>query len=140
MYVLQNARSVLERKAYSAQYAVRLKLKARRSAQFIPAFIEGLRQLGWTVGRNVEIDIRWDAADAVRSRRYAAESAAPSVGVETSPLDVRDASEIERDIADFVRKLNGGLIVATSPAAVVNRKLIIDVAAKHRLAQCAVAA
>jgi putative ABC transport system substrate-binding protein len=39
----------------------------------IAAFIEGLQQLGWTVGRNVEIDIRWGAADAVRSRRYAAE-------------------------------------------------------------------
>jgi ABC-type uncharacterized transport system substrate-binding protein len=199
----------------------------------IEAFIEGLQQLGWRVGRNVEIDIRWGAADAVRSRRYAAElvalapdvvlagaseataallevtrtvpivfagvtdpvgagyvaslarpggnatglayveygmggkwlellkeiaprvtraavlrdptlpagigllgaiqSAAPSFGVETSPVDVRDANEIERVIADFVSKPNGGLIVATSPAAVVNRKLIINVAAKHRL-------
>jgi putative ABC transport system substrate-binding protein len=33
------------------------------------AFTEGLQQLDWTVGRNV----RWGAADAVRSRRYAAE-------------------------------------------------------------------
>lgn len=199
----------------------------------IAAFIEGLQQLGWTVGRNIEIDIRWGAADAVRSRRQAAElvtlapdvvlagaseataalreatrtvpivfvgvtdpvgagyvaslarpggnatglayveygiggkwlellkeivprvtrvavlrdptlpagmgllgaiqSAAPSFRVETSPVDVRDASEIERVVADFARKPNGGLIVATSPAAVVNRKLIIDVAANHRL-------
>ena len=37
------------------------------------AFIEGLQQLGWTVGRNIEIDIRWGAAEAVRSRRQAAE-------------------------------------------------------------------
>jgi ABC-type uncharacterized transport system substrate-binding protein len=34
---------------------------------------------------------------------------------------------------DFARKPNGGLIVTTSPAALVNRKLIIDLAAKHRL-------
>ena len=199
----------------------------------IATFIEGLQQLGWTIGRNIEIDIRWGAADAVRSRRQAAElvtlapdvvlagaseataalreatrtvpivfvgvtdpvgagyvaslarpggnatglayveygiggkwlellkeivprvtrvavlrdptlpagmgllgaiqSAAPSFRVETSPVDVRDASEIERVVADFARKPNGGLIVATSPAAVVNRKLIIDVAANHRL-------
>jgi putative tryptophan/tyrosine transport system substrate-binding protein len=63
----------------------------------------------------------------------AIQSAAPSFGVETSPVDVRDASEIERGIADFVRRPNGGLIVTTSPAAVVNRKLIINVAANHRL-------
>ena len=36
MYVrLQNARSMLERKVYGAQYAVRLEFKARHSAQFI---------------------------------------------------------------------------------------------------------
>src|SRR5512139_2936013 len=39
----------------------------------IAAFIEGLQQLGWTVGRNIEIDIRWGATDAVLSRRQAAE-------------------------------------------------------------------
>ena len=39
----------------------------------IVALVEGLQQLGWTVGRNVEFDIRWSAADAVRSRKYAAE-------------------------------------------------------------------
>lgn len=44
----------------------------------IAAFIEGLQQLGWTVGRNIEIDIRWGAADAVRSRRQAAELLHPT--------------------------------------------------------------
>ena len=194
---------------------------------------EALRQLDWTVGRNVKIDVRWGAGDAVRSRGYAAElvalapdvvvagaseataalreatrtvpivfvgvtdpvgagyaaslarpggnatglayveygmggkwlellkeiaprvtrvavlrdpglpvgigllgaiqSAAPSLGVETSPVDVRDASEIERAIVDFAGKPNGGLIVTASPAAIVNRKLITNAAAKHRL-------
>jgi ABC-type uncharacterized transport system substrate-binding protein len=199
----------------------------------LAALTEALQQLDWTVGRNVKIDVRWGAADAVRSRRYAAElvalapdvvlagaseataalreatrtvpivfvgvtdpvgagyvaslarpggnatglayveygmggkwlellkeiaprvtraavlrdptlpvgigllgaiqSAAPSLGVETSPVDVRDASEIERAIVDFAGKPNGGLIVAASPAAIVNRKLITNVAANHRL-------
>src|SRR5262249_21469770 len=36
------------------------------------AFIEGLQQLDWTIGRNVQIDVRWGAADPVRSRKYAA--------------------------------------------------------------------
>jgi len=63
----------------------------------------------------------------------AIQSAAPSLGVEASPVDVRDASEIERAIVDFAGKPNGGLIVTASPAAIVNRKLITNVAANHRL-------
>jgi putative ABC transport system substrate-binding protein len=197
------------------------------------AFIEGLQQLDWTIGRNVQIDIRWGAADPVHSRKYAAElatsapdvilgtasettaalreatrtlpivfagvtdpvgagyvaslarpggnatgfafveygiggkwlellkeiapgvtraailrdptlavgigllgamqSLAPSLGMETTPIDVRDAGEIERAIADFARTPNSGLVVTPSPAAIVNRKPIIALAAKHRL-------
>ena len=37
--------------------------------------------------------------------------APPSLGVELSPIDERDGSEIERDIAAFARAPNGGLIV-----------------------------
>ena len=196
------------------------------------ASVEGLRQLGWTVGRNIQIEIRWGAADTVRSRQYAAElaalapdvilavageataalrevaptlpivffgvsdpvgagyvaslarpggnatgfsfveygmgskwlellkeaaprvmraailrdpsmpgigqfgaiqSAATSLGVETRPIDVRDAGEIERAITDFARTPNGGLVVAASPAALPNRNFIITLAAQHGL-------
>ena len=41
----------------------------------------------------------------------AIQSAAPSLGVEVSPVNVRDAGEIERDVAAFARSANGGLIV-----------------------------
>jgi putative ABC transport system substrate-binding protein len=37
------------------------------------AFQQALEQLGWTAGRNVQIDIRWAAADADQYRRYAAQ-------------------------------------------------------------------
>ena len=40
------------------------------------AFLQGLQQLGWTVGRNVRIDYRWGAGDADRNRRNATELAA----------------------------------------------------------------
>jgi putative ABC transport system substrate-binding protein len=40
------------------------------------AFLQGLQQSGWTIGRNVEVDTRWAAGDADRLRRYAAELAA----------------------------------------------------------------
>jgi len=185
----------------------------------LTAFVQGLQELGWTDGRNVQIDYRWPAGDAERIRRYAAElaalapdiilagggavvpsllqatrgipivftqtpdpvgagfveslarpggnvtgfmlyeygigakwlellkeiaphvtraavirdaaiasgigqwgaiqTAAPSFGVELRPVDVRDASEIERAIAAFARSPNGGLILAASTLAVV---------------------
>ena len=37
------------------------------------AFIQSLRELGWTEGRNVQIDTRWAAANAAETRKYAAE-------------------------------------------------------------------
>ena len=201
----------------------------------LAVFAQGLRELGWTEGRNVRIDYRWSAAgNADRYRTYAAELVAlapdvilasasvsvaallhttrtvpivfvnvidpvgagfvasqarpggnatgftlfeyslsgkwlelfkeigpnltriailrdpaiaagigqfaviqamapPSLGVELSPIDERDGSEIERDIAAFARAPNGGLIVTASQGAVANRELIITLAARHRL-------
>src|SRR5262245_1882707 len=39
----------------------------------LAAFLQGLQQLGWTDGRNVQIDVRWGASDADVTRKYAAE-------------------------------------------------------------------
>jgi putative ABC transport system substrate-binding protein len=39
----------------------------------IAAFHQGLQEWGWTIGRNVRIDVRWETGDADRIRRYAAE-------------------------------------------------------------------
>src|SRR5262245_27854055 len=199
----------------------------------VAAFLQGLQTLGWTEGRNVQIDMRWGVADAASSRRYAAEmvalapdviltggsaataavqeatrtlpivfvnvsdpvgagyvaslarpggnvtgfsfveygmsgkwlellkeiaprvtrvavlrdptlavgigqlgailSVAPSFGMEARPIDVRNANDIERTITDFAGTANGGLIVTSSPAAILHRKLIITLAAQHRL-------
>src|SRR5437588_3461845 len=197
------------------------------------AFVQGLQQLGWTVGRNMRIDTRWAAGDAERIRKYAAElaalspdvilaaggptvgplqqvtrtvpivfaivtdpvgagyveslarpggnttgfmnleygisgkwlellkeiaprvrraavlrdpnlasgtgqlgalqGAAPSLGVELSPLRVSGASEIERAVAAFARGSNDGLIVTGSALTFVNRDLIVRLAARHKL-------
>ena len=197
------------------------------------AFLQGLRQLGWTDGRNVRIDYRWGGGNAENIRKQAAELAAlapdvilaagaavagpllqatrtvpivfvivpdpvgagfvdslarpggnatgfitfeysisakwlellkqiapdvtraavlrdpaistgigqfgaiqavaPSLGVEVSPVNVRDAGEIERAIAAFARPSNGGLIVTLSALVVVHRDLIITLAARHKL-------
>jgi putative ABC transport system substrate-binding protein len=199
----------------------------------VAGFVQTLQSLGWNRDRNVQIDIRWGAADPTSSRRYAAEmvalspdviltgasaataamqeatrtlpivfvnvsdpvgagyvaslarpggnvtgftfieygmsgkwlellkeiaprvtrvailrdptlavgigqlgaiqSAAPSFRVEASPIDVRNADDIDRAITDFARTANGGLIVTSSPEALVHRKLIITLAARHGL-------
>jgi putative tryptophan/tyrosine transport system substrate-binding protein len=197
------------------------------------AFLQGLQQSGWTIGRNVQVDARWAAGDADRLRKYAAElaalapdvilasgnaatapvlqasrsvpivfvivpdpvgagfvdslpqpggnatgflafeyglsakwlellkeiaprvtraavirdpalasgpgqfaaiqSVAPSLGVEVSPVNVRDAAEIERAVAAFARSANGGIIVTGSALVAVHRHLIIALAARHQL-------
>jgi putative ABC transport system substrate-binding protein len=63
----------------------------------------------------------------------AIQAAAPSFGVEVSPVNVRDASEIERAVTAFAGSPNGGLIVTASPLATVHRELIVTLAAQHRL-------
>src|SRR5262245_30428057 len=193
------------------------------------AFVQALRQFGWTDGRNVRIGTRWAAGDADRIRQYAAEFAAPapdvilatgsfgvgpllqatravpivfvivpdpvgagfvdnlarpggnatgflqfeyalsgkwlellkqvapsvtraavirdpaitagigqfgviqsvaqSLGVEVSPVNVRDPGEIERAVAAFARTPN----VTGSALATVHRRLIINLAARHKL-------
>src|SRR5262245_51167092 len=197
------------------------------------AFLHGLQPLGWTVGRNLQIDARWAAADAGLFRRYATElvALAPDVivastnnavaplqqatrtvpivfavtidpvgsgfvaslarpggnatgfllyeysisgkwlellermppgvtraavlrapatgagigqfaaiqavatpfGVEPSPVDVRDDGEIQRAVTTFAHDPNGGLIVTGSASQLVHRKLIVTLAARHRL-------
>ena len=199
----------------------------------LAAFHQGLQQLGWTVGRNVQIDYRWGAGNADRIRKFAAEliavapdailstgspsvaafqqatrtvpivfvtvvdpvssgfvdtlarpggnitgfalyeysisgkwlqllkeiaprmtraavirdpaltagggqlgviqAVAPSVGAEVTPVNVRDAGEIERAITAFARLPNGGLVVTASTLAGVHRDLIIALAARYRL-------
>jgi len=199
----------------------------------LAAFTLGLQQLGWIVGRNVQIDTRWSAGDAEDTRRHVTElmarapdiilasggsvvgpllrvartvpivftqaidpvgagfvdnlarpggnvtgftvfeygisgkwlellkeiaprvtraavlrdaavasgigqfgaiqSVAPSFGVELSPVNVRDAAEIERAVAAFARSPNGCLIVTAGPSANRHRDLIITLAARHQL-------
>jgi putative ABC transport system substrate-binding protein len=59
------------------------------------------------------------------------QSVARSVGVEVSPLNMRDAGEIERGVTAFARSTNGGLIVAASALATVQRNLIVEFAAQR---------
>src|SRR5215470_15765087 len=197
----------------------------------IAAFLQGLQQLGWTVGHNVRIDYRWGSDDAERHRRGAAElvalgsdiilasgtpsvaalrqatdripvvfaqvgdpvaqgfveslarpagnitgftnvefgasakllellkevapgvtrvavlrdltigiaqlaaiqAVAPALGVELTPIGIRDAGEVERAVTAFARGSTDGMIVPPSTLALAHRDLIATVAARHRL-------
>src|SRR5262245_28690119 len=198
----------------------------------LAAFMQGLQELGWAVGRNMRIDYRWSVGDAARLRKDATElvalrpevilagvgatthmlqqasgtvpivmaqgidpvgtgyveslarpggnitgfiqfeyslagkwmellkevapgitrvgvlrepgpaaigqwamiqAVAQSFGAELKPIDLRDASEIERAVTAFARLPNGGLIVAVSAASLIHRDLIIALAAEHQL-------
>jgi putative ABC transport system substrate-binding protein len=58
---------------------------------------------------------------------------APSMGVELSLVNMRDAGEIERTIKVFAHSSNGGLIVTATPLATQHRDLIIKLAADFKL-------
>ena len=63
----------------------------------------------------------------------AVQAVAPSLGVDLSAVDVRDAGEIERAVTAFARSSNDGLIVTASALATRHRDLIIALAARLRL-------
>ena len=94
-------------------------------------WVELLKQIAPGVTRAA---VLWDPAIPPGIGQFAIiQSVAPSAGVDVSPVNVRDASEIERAVAAFARFSNGGLIVTGSALAVVHRHLIIALAARHKL-------
>jgi putative ABC transport system substrate-binding protein len=61
------------------------------------------------------------------------QAVAQSSGVELSPINLRDASEIERAVTAFARTPNGGLIVVVSALSLFHRELLIALAARYQL-------
>jgi putative tryptophan/tyrosine transport system substrate-binding protein len=75
-----------------------------------------------------------DAANPAGIGQFGAiQSVAPSLGVEVSPINLRDAAEIERAVTAFSASASGGVIVTASALSVIHRDLIITLAARHRL-------
>ena len=61
------------------------------------------------------------------------QSVASSIGVDVSPVNLRDASEIERAVGAFARAPNGGLVVTASALSLVHSELILALAARYKL-------
>jgi putative tryptophan/tyrosine transport system substrate-binding protein len=63
----------------------------------------------------------------------AIQTAAQSLRLEVSPINLADPVALERQVAEFARLPNGGLIVTSSGQSVRHRALIVRLAAQHRL-------
>jgi len=75
-----------------------------------------------------------DAAAVLGVAQWGAiQAVASSLGVELSPVDPRDAGEIDHAVSAFARGANDGLIVTVSTLAAVHRDLIATLASQHHL-------
>jgi putative ABC transport system substrate-binding protein len=64
------------------------------------AFLQGLQELGWSIGRNLRVDIRWSGNDEGRYRRFATELAglAPDVVLAVASQAVMELKKATRTI------------------------------------------
>jgi ABC-type uncharacterized transport system substrate-binding protein len=71
----------------------------------LKAFVQGLQQFGWVVGRNVRIDTRWASGNADRIRNYGAElvALAPDVILTTGSATVAPLQQATATIPNRVR-------------------------------------
>ena len=61
------------------------------------------------------------------------QAVAPSVGIEVRPIDLHEPNQIERAIATFAHRPNGGIILTAGPIVAANVNLIIAAAARNKL-------
>jgi hypothetical protein len=77
----------------------------------VAGFMNGLRDVGLSEGRNLKLDIRWGSSDVERLRAFASELVALTPDV----------------------LLAGGIIVMSDPFTLVHRTVIVSLAARHRI-------
>jgi putative ABC transport system substrate-binding protein len=98
---------------------------------FASKWLELLKEIAPHVMR---VAVMRDSAIASQMGLFGAmQSRAPSLGVELRPVDMHEASEIERAVMALASEPNGGLIVTSSARGILHRDLIIALATRHRL-------
>jgi putative tryptophan/tyrosine transport system substrate-binding protein len=94
-------------------------------------WIELLKQVAPNVRRAAVIR---DAANPAGIAQFGAiRTTATSLGVDVSPIDIRDAGDIEHAIAELARSPNAGLVVTSSAAVSAHIDQIITLAARYKL-------
>jgi len=94
-------------------------------------WLQELKAVAPSVNRVAFILNRQNASWASLFREI--EAVAPTLGVDATAVEGRDAAEIERSITAFGGQSKGGLIVQPDGITSAHRQLIIDLAAKHGL-------
>jgi putative ABC transport system substrate-binding protein len=61
------------------------------------------------------------------------QAAAPTLGVDVTPLAIHEEKEIEPAIVGFTRQSNGGLVIAGDNFLARSAKIVVEAAAKYRL-------
>ena len=94
-------------------------------------WLELLTQIASGVKR---VAVLRDSATPSGAGQYSViQAMAPLLRVEVSPVNLRDAADIDSAVTAFARSSNGGLIVTASGLALIHRNLIVKLAAQHRL-------
>jgi putative ABC transport system substrate-binding protein len=94
-------------------------------------WLELLKQIAPDVTR---VAVLRDPANTTGPAQFGViQAVAPSLRVAINPVSMRDAGEIERAVAAFMRSPNGGLIVTEGGLAFLHRDLIVTLAARHKL-------
>jgi ABC-type uncharacterized transport system substrate-binding protein len=94
-------------------------------------WLELLKEIAPSVTR---VAVLRDTSQAFATSQFATiQAMAPSLRVEVTPINMRNAAEIEQSVERFARSPDGGLIPASSAAALRHRDLIITLAARHKL-------
>jgi hypothetical protein len=84
----------------------------------LAAFLQGLQEAGWAVGRNVRVDLRWGAGDADRIRKQAAElvALAPDVVLASGIPAATPLLQVTRTVpivfAQVVDPVGAGLVAS----------------------------
>jgi len=75
-----------------------------------------------------------DAGTAAGIGQFAViQSVAASIGIEVSPIDLREPAQIEKAIANFGQRPNGGIILTAGVTGAANVNLVIAAAARYKL-------
>jgi putative ABC transport system substrate-binding protein len=94
-------------------------------------WLELLKQIAPSVTRAAVLR---DSTQGSGTSQFAAiQALAPSLNMEVTPINMRNAGEIESGIAAFAHFPNGGLVTTATNATTVHRNLIIMLAAQYKL-------
>jgi ABC-type uncharacterized transport system substrate-binding protein len=101
------------------------------SAEVTPKRLELLKEFAPSLRR---VAVLWNADDLGMTLRYrASEAGARALGVTVQPLGVREPADFDQAFGAMNRDLPDAILMVSDPLTTLNRKLVFEFAAAHRL-------